>query len=102
MYNVHYNVIKERYANSLFTDTYSLCCHIKTKDVYQDMIDLDGEGYQYFDRSEYPKGFKTLKKNENEESIFVLNDTHEKKNGFFKDQTTCIIIEEFVGLRSKM
>jgi hypothetical protein len=60
----------------LFTDTDSLCYHIQTEDVYQDMIDLDDSSDKdqsnfpkYFDRSEYPynketkQGFKTLSSN---------------------------------------
>jgi hypothetical protein len=108
MYNFHYNVIKKKYgdeAKLLFTDTDSLCYHIQTKDVYQDMIELDDNSDKekdqshfpkYFDRSEYPKGFKTLSGNT------VWSDKNEKKNGFFKDETKGAIIKEFVGLRSKM
>ena len=38
MYKFHYDYIKNKYNNSsrlLFTDTDSLMCEIKTKDVYE-------------------------------------------------------------------
>ena len=52
MYDFHYNFIKKKYgdlAKLLFTDTDSLCYHIRTDDVY---------GYFYrdkglFDNSDY-------------------------------------------------
>jgi hypothetical protein len=94
MYNFHYNVIKNKYgdkARLLFTDTDSLCYHIETGDVYQDMIDMDGEKQEFFDGSEYPKDFKTLTGN------IVWSDTNEKQNGFFKDETKGIIISDFIG-----
>ena len=40
MYDFHYNYMKNKYQNDaklLFTDTDSLCNHIKTKDLYNDM-----------------------------------------------------------------
>ena len=54
MYRFHYEFIKQRYgsdATLLFTDTDSLCYHIKTEDVYQDMFERKEE----FDFSDYPK-----------------------------------------------
>ena len=53
-YRFHYDYIATKYgkrATLLFTDTDSLCYHIKTGDAYQDMIpDKD----QWFDCSAYP------------------------------------------------
>ena len=54
MYDFHYNVVLPKYGNNirlLFTDTDSLCYHIKTEDLYQDMEDMQ----EYFDTSNYPK-----------------------------------------------
>ena len=54
MYGFHYEFIKQRYgsdATLLFTDTDSLCYHVKTEDVYQDMFERKEE----FDFSDYPK-----------------------------------------------
>jgi len=38
MYKFHYEYIKPKYRDKsklLFTDTDSLCCHIKTEDIYK-------------------------------------------------------------------
>ena len=54
MYDFHYNYIKKNYNESaklLFTDTDSLCYHIKTDDAYQNFF-LDRDR---FDNSDYPK-----------------------------------------------
>ena len=85
----HYNFFKERYGSNaklLFTDTDSLCYHIKTEDIYQDMFERKEE----FDFSDYPK-----------ESKFH-DPTNKKVIGKFKDETASVPIVEFVGLRSKM
>ena len=40
MYDFHYNVMKKKYGDKLkllFTDTDSLCYHIKTDDLFDDM-----------------------------------------------------------------
>ena len=89
MYNFHYNYIKQRYgsdATLLFTDTDSLCYHIKTQDIYQDMF----QRKELFDFSDYPK-----------ESKFH-DPTNKKVIGKMKDETASVPIVEFVGLRSKM
>ena len=54
MYDFHYGYIKEKYgadSKLLFTDTDSLCYHIKTEDPYKD-IKNDSKLF-YF--SKYPK-----------------------------------------------
>ena len=89
MYRFHYELIKQRYgsdATLLFTDTDSLCYHIKTEDVYHDMFERKEE----FDFSDYPK-----------ESKFH-DPTNKKVIGKMKDETASVPIVEFVGLRSKM
>ena len=51
MYNFHYGYIKKKYdsnARLLFTDTDSLCYHVKTDDFYKDMI----QDKQYYDLSD--------------------------------------------------
>ena len=53
MYDFHYNVFVQKYgdrAKLLFTDTDSLCYHVKTDDLYKDMK----ENLDCYDTSEYP------------------------------------------------
>jgi hypothetical protein len=89
MYDFHYNVIENKYkekAKLLFTDTNSLCYHIKTKDFYKDMT----KHKELFDTSNYPKDHKSYSK------------MNKKVIGQMKDETSGIPITEFVGLRSKL
>jgi hypothetical protein len=55
MYNFHYNNIIKKYGADkcklLFTDTDSLCYHIQTNDIYEDMK----ENLTDYDMSDYPK-----------------------------------------------
>ena len=54
MYRYHYDVVKKKYADKaklLFTDTDSLCYHIKTDNIYADIY-ADREQY---DLSNYPE-----------------------------------------------
>jgi hypothetical protein len=89
MYKFHYDYIKPKYSDAtlLFTDTDSLCYHIKTDDIYEDM----NKNSDLFDRSGYGgEGFRKCDK------------TNAKIIGKFKDETDGIPIVEFCGLRSKM
>ena len=70
----------------LFTDTDSLCYHIKTDDAYRDFF-LDRD---LFDNSDYDKSSK-----------FFFNN-NKKVIGKFKDEAAGKPITEFVGLKSKM
>ena len=57
MFAFHYDKIKQRYgtnAKLLITDTDSLVYHIKTKDVYEDML----QEQDAYDTSEYPNSHK--------------------------------------------
>ena len=56
MYDFHYNYILPKYpdAKLLFTDTDSLCYHIRTEDIYSDFF-ADRE---LFDNSDYPSDSK--------------------------------------------
>jgi hypothetical protein len=91
MYDFHYGFIKNKYGNKaklLFTDTDSLCYEIETKDVYQDMYD----NKEMFDLSDITSDrFKKF-----------YDDTNKKVIGKFKPEYVNNIIEEFIGLRSKM
>ena len=89
MYDFHYNFIKAKYsdlAKLLFTDTDSLCYHIQTDDVYQD---LDNHR-EMFDNSDYSKSSK------------FYFDNNKKVIGKMKDEAAGNIITSFVGLKSKM
>jgi len=89
MYNFHYNIMKKKYNEDiklLFTDTDSLCYQIKTKDLYKDMFEMK----EYFDFSEYP------------ENHMCYDVTNKKIIGKFKCETNGKIMNEFVGIRSKM
>jgi hypothetical protein len=90
MYDFHYNTMMKQCGPEkctlLFTDTDSLCYHIKTDDVYQDMT----HNKEVCDFSEYP----------------IDHILHDKKNlaviGKFEDETAGKPIIEFVGLKPKM
>ena len=89
MYDFHYNFIKAKYgerARLLFTDTDSLCYHIITDDVYEDLF----EYRDMFDNSKYNKYSK------------YYFDTNNMVIGKMKDEAAGNPISEFVGLRSKM
>jgi len=89
MYDYHYNTIKKRYGNKsklLMTDTDSLVYDIETEDVYKDMVD-DSDIY---DTSDYPVDH------------YLHSATNKKIIGKFKDENNGKIMNEFVGLRSKM
>ena len=89
MYRFHYNYMKIRYedrAKLLFTDTDSLCYEIQTDDIYQDMM----HDKQHFDTSNYKK------------DSFLYSEENKKVLGKMKDECAGAIVEEFIGLRSKM
>ena len=89
MYDFHYNFIKAKYgdlAKLLFTDTDSLCYHIITDDVYEDLY----LSKDMFDNSDYSKSSK------------FFCDKNKKVIGKFKDEAASNPIISFVGLKSKM
>ena len=94
MYDFHYNLIKEKYGHSaqghsaklLFTDTDSLCYHIRTYDAYGDFYRDKG----LFDNSDYAESSK------------FFFDENKKVIGKFKDEAAGNPVTEFVGLKSKM
>ena len=87
MYEFHYNYIKRKYdAKLLFTDTDSLVYEIKTNDVYKDFY----ENKILFDFSDYPQDSK----------FFDL--VNKEVIGKIKDEFKGKIINEFIGLKSKM
>ena len=87
MYEFHYKYIKNTFnAKLLFTDTDSLVYEIKTEDVYEDFY-LDKD---LFDFSDYPLHSK------------FFDPINKKVIGKMKDEFKGKIINEFVGLKSKM
>ena len=87
MYDFHYNFIKKNFdAELLFTDTDSLTYEIKSKDVYEEFF----KHKHLSDFSNYLRDLRffdpTIKK-----AIGKMNNVSEGK-----------IIDEFVGLKSKM
>jgi hypothetical protein len=90
MYNFHYNTINSNYgadAQLLFTDTDSLCYHIKTNDIYNDMRKFK----KLYDTSNYPMDHGSSYSNVNKRVL-----------GKMKDEMAGKRIEEFVGLSAKL
>ena len=83
MYDFHYNFIKIHFdAEVLFTDTVSLTYEIKSADVFEEFFKCDF--------SNYPKDSK------------FFDQADKKVIGKMKDKFEGKIIDEFVGLKSKM
>jgi hypothetical protein len=112
VYDFHYNHVQHTYgqdASLLFTDTDSLCYHISTDDIYEDMR----AGSAAFDMSDYAPNFKTLA------GSTIMDKTNKKVIGKMKDEqagpcsdTACTrcrgptplphAVRAFAGLRAKM
>ena len=92
MYRFHYDVMLKRYGHDncrlLMTDTDSLVYHIKTGDVYRDMMEPEFNGE--FDFSDYARDNPLWSKK------------NKKVPGYFKDEHSGIPQREFVGLAPKM
>ena len=87
MYYFHYNFIKKNFdAELLFTDTDSLAYEIKSENVYEEFY----KWKDLFDFSNYSKDSK------------FYDDTNKKVIGKMKDEYGGVIIDEFIGLKSKM
>ena len=87
MYHFHCNFIKKNFnAELLFTDTDSLTYKIKSKNVYENFF----KWKDLFDFSNYLKDSK------------FFDDTNKKVIGKMKDEYSGVIIDQFIGLKSKM
>ena len=87
MYDFHYNFIKKNFdAELLYTDTDSLTYEIKSEDVYEEFF----KWKDLFDFSNYSKDSK------------FFDETNKKVIGKMKDEFGGVIVDEFVGLKSKM
>jgi hypothetical protein len=90
MYDFYYNTIKEKYNENvklLYMDTDSLIMEIKTDDFYNDMKSMINE----FDTSDYLK-----------DNAYGMPLVNKKVLGKFKDELNGKIMDEFIGLRSKL
>ena len=87
MYDFHYNFFKKNFsAELLFTDTDSLTYEIKSENVYEELY----KWKDLFDFSNYSKDSK------------FFDDTNKKAIGKMKDEYGGAIIDQFIGLKSKM
>ena len=87
MYDSHYNFIKKHFdAELLFTDTDSLTYEIKSENVYKEFF----KQKYLFNFSNYP----------NDSEFF--DETNKKVIEKLKDEFSGVIVDEFVGLKSKM
>ena len=84
---MYYNFIKKHFdAELLFIDTDGLTYEIKSEDVYEEFFKYK----HLFDFSNYPKDSK------------FFDPTNKNVIGKMKDESEGKIIDEFVGLKSKM
>jgi len=82
-------VLKKQYGDKIkfkFTDTDYLCFEVETEDYYNDIVKCK----EYYDLSGYDKNH------------FLYDKTNCKIIGKMKDEFNGKIVEEFVGLRSKV
>ena len=87
MYDFHYNFIKKNFdAELLFTDTDSLTYEIKSEEVYEEFF----KWKDLFDFSNYSKDSK------------FYDDANKNVIGKMRDEYGGVIIDEFIGLKSKM
>ena len=87
MYDFHYNFIKKNFdAEQLFTETDSLIVELKPENIYEEFF----KWKDLFNFSNYSKDSR------------FFDETNKKVIGKMKDQFGVIIIEEFVGLKSKV
>ena len=87
MYDFHLNFIKNNFdAELLFNDTDSLTYEIKSENIYEEFFKLK----DLFDFSNYSKDSK------------FFDETNKKVIGKMKDESVGVIVNEFVGLKSKM
>ncbi|GFX51683.1 uncharacterized protein TNCV_5013861 [Trichonephila clavipes] len=90
MYDFHYNAMKPKYGGNiklLHMDTDSFIYDIRTDDFYEDMKGM----IDYFVTSDYQ-----------ENNRYGMPRVNKKVLGKMKDENAGKILEEFVGLRSKM
>ena len=95
MYDFHYNYIKRKYgdkAKLLFTDTDSLMYEIQTKDFKSAIKDIIADVKHRFDTSDYPPNHPSG----------IPSGFNKNVLGMYKDEAVGKVIDEFVGLRTKL
>jgi hypothetical protein len=91
MYDFYYNTIKDKYNDKvslLYTDTGSLIMKIKTNDFYHN---VKNSLIDKFDASDYSKN-----------NVYVMTLVNKEILGKFEHEINGQIMEEFIGLRSKL
>ena len=89
MYEYHYFIFKKNFNDSIslcYTDTDSLIYELKTENITKDFDKFK----EFFDFSNYDPTHK------------LYSNKNKKRIGFMKDETNAEIIEEFIGLKSKL
>ena len=87
MYDFYYNFIKKNFnAELLFTDTYGLTYEIKSENVYEKLF----KWKDLFGFSNYSRQSK------------FFDDANKNVIGKMKDEYGGVVIDKFVGLKSKM
>ena len=87
IYDFHYNFIKKNFnVELLFTDKDSLTYEIESENVYEEFF----KWKDLFDFSNYSKDSK------------FYDDANKKVIGKMKDEYGGVIIDQFIGLKSKM
>ena len=87
MYDFHYNFIKTNFnAELLLPDKDSLTYEIKSENVFEEFF----KWKELFDFTNYSKDSK------------LYDDTNKKVIGKMKDEYGGVIIDQFIGLKSKM
>ena len=90
MYKLHYNLFKKHYKSNitlLYTDTDSLIYEIKSKIFYND---LKFEFREIFDFSNFVKNHE------------LYDEKHKKEIGYLKSEYGDKVMNEFVGIKSKL
>jgi len=92
MYDFHYNYIRKKFGEKtklLYTDNDSLFYEVEHEDIFKVIAQ---DVHEWFDTSNYP----------NDHPSGIEAGVNKKVIGKFKDEAGGLIIEEFVGLRSKL
>lgn len=102
MYDFFYNTLRKKYpgCSMLYTDTDSFMISVETDDFYKDLV--ENEVFrEKWDLSNYKPTHPMFENMSRREAISIIN-KNKKVAGKFKDETSGKIINEYVGIRSKV